>query len=335
MKPVKSARSIIYTCVIFVLVGALIASLAVIRKKDKTLKEKTEYISSTQSKIAENEKKIAEYEAQIAEKDKKNSEISSKLTETQKSKKKLEEENASLKKKIETLSAQKKAVPTPAVIYSPQAVSTSGNKVCYLTFDDGPSANTLKILDTLKQYGAKATFFVISTANFNYVKRICDEGHTVGLHSASHVYSSIYKSTDAYFADLKAISDRVESITGVKSKVIRFPGGSSNLVSASHCKGIMTKLVKQVGEQGYSYFDWNVSSGDAESKTASATKIINNVLSGAQNKNSICVLMHDSGAKTTTAQALPQIIEGLTRMGFKFEGLKPESYGYHHEKLNN
>ena len=97
----------------------------------------------------------------------------------------------------------------------------------------------------------------------------------------------------------------------------------------------MTQLVTLVQQKGYSYFDWNISSGDADSATPSYTYIRNNVLNNARNKNSICVLMHDAAAKTTTVQALPEIIEGLTKMGFRFEALTPETYGYHHQKLNN
>ena len=116
---------------------------------------------------------------------------------------------------------------------------------------------------------------------------------------------------------------------------MRFPGGSSNKVSAKYCGGIMTRLVSLVQERGYSYFDWNVASGDADSNTQSYTYIRNNVLNSAKNKNSACVLMHDSSVKTTTVQALPEIIEGLTAMGYRFEALTPETYGYHHRNLNN
>lgn len=332
MKFFKSATNIILTCVIFVLVGALVCSLVVIKKKDSYIDSVKTQISENADKIENTEAIISEYEKQLAEKDKANTDIASQLEAAQKEKKKLEDENAALKKKIETLSAQKADQSAAA---SPQATVPSGNKVCYLTFDDGPSKNTPKILDILKKYNAKATFFVINSSDIGYVKRIHDEGHTVGLHTASHNYAQIYSSVDAYFKDLQQISDKVESIIGIKSTVMRFPGGSSNQVSAKHCKGIMTKLVTLVPQKGYSYFDWNVSSGDADSNTPSYTYIRNNVLNAAKNKNSVCVLMHDAAAKTTTVQALPEIIEGLTKMGYRFEALTPETYGYHHRNLNN
>ena len=332
MKFFKSASNIILTCVIFVLVGALICSLVVIRKKDGYISSVKSQISENASKIETAEAKISEYEKQIAEKDKVNTEISSQLEKFKSEKKKLEDENAALKQKIETLSAKKSGQSATAM--SSQATVPSGSKVCYLTFDDGPSKNTPKILEILKKYNAKATFFVINSADIGYVKNIHDAGHTVGLHTATHSYSQIYSSIDAYFKDLQQISDKVESIIGIKPTVMRFPGGSSNQVSARYCKGIMTKLVTLVPQKGYSYFDWNVSSGDADKNTPSYTYIRNNVLNAAKNKNSICVLMHDAAAKTTTVQALPEIIEGLTKMGYTFEALTPESYGYHHKPTN-
>lgn len=340
MKFFKSATNIILTCVIFVLVGALVCSLVVIKNKNSYISGVKAQISANESQIATAEAKITEYEQQIAEKDKANTEIASQLEAAKGEKKKLEDENSALKKTIETLSAQKAAesaaaLSSQAASASPQAPSPGGKKVCFLTFDDGPSKNTPKILDILKKYNAKATFFVINSADIGYIKRIHDEGHTVGLHTASHNYSQIYSSTEAYFNDLKQISDKVESIIGVKSTVMRFPGGSSNQISSKYCKGIMTKLVTLVPQNGYSYFDWNISSGDADAVTPSYTYIRNNVLNNAKNKNSICVLMHDAAAKTTTVQALPEIIEGLTKMGFTFEALTPETYGYHHQNLNN
>ena len=328
----KSATNIILTCIVFVLVGALVCSIVVIKKKDNYIESVKTQILENDSQIEDSKALIAEYEKQIAEKDQANSDITSQLEAAKNEKKKLEDENAALRKKIETLSAQKAA--EAAAESSPQSPVPSGERVCYLTFDDGPSKNTPLILDILKNYNAKATFFVINSADIGYIKRIHDEGHTVGLHTASHNYAQIYSSTDAYFNDLQQISDKVESIIGIRPTVMRFPGGSSNQVSAKYCKGIMTQLVTLVPQRGYSYFDWNISSGDADSTTPSYTYIRNNVLNNARNKNSICVLMHDASAKTTTVQALPEIIEGLANLGYRFEALTPESYGYHHQNLN-
>ena len=170
-------------------------------------------------------------------------------------------------------------------------------------------------------------------SKIEYLPQIHAAGHTIGLHTQSHDYAQIYKSVDAYFADLNAISAKVKELTGVDSKVIRFPGGGSNKISKNYYKGIMTILTRQVTEMGYTYFDWNVDSGDA-SGSLSASKIAQNVIQGAKNKTSICVLMHDTASKTTTVDALPTIIEGLAAQGYTFQPLTKDSYGYHH-KVNN
>ena len=205
-----------------------------------------------------------------------------------------------------------------------------GDKVCYLTFDDGPSDNTLKILDILKRANAKASFFVIGTSKLDYIKRIHNEGHTVALHANNHDYSKIYKSEEAYFKDLNAIAAKVKKITGVDSKIIRFPGGSSNTISKDYNKGIMTRLTKQVQQKGYTYVDWNVDSTDASGNNVPKSKILNNVKMYSKGQGDICVLMHDTGAKNTTVEALPEMISYLRSEGFRFEALTTESPIFHH-----
>lgn len=209
-----------------------------------------------------------------------------------------------------------------------------GDKVCYLTFDDGPSTKvTTRVLATLEQYNAKATFFVVGEGNLNLLNDIKAGGHSIGLHTDTHDWS-IYKSQDAYFKDLEALSDKVYDKVGVRSKIIRFPGGSSNTVSIKRCAGIMSDLVEAVEDKGYVYFDWNVDSNDASENKAAKEKIVNNVLKYAKGKDKICVLMHDLGVKTTTADALPEIIEGLKEMGYRFEALDENSPVFH-QAVNN
>lgn len=338
MKFFKSVTNLVFSAVVLLLVAALVCTSVIIVKKNNKINEINALIAQNEIEIGEIGDREAQLEAELAQSKKSEADTQAKLAAAEQEKaklseekKKLQNENNELKKRIEKLSAEKKAQAEAALnAASGQSPVTPGSKVCYLTFDDGPSDNTLYILDILARYNAKATFFVIKTSKFEYVKKIHEAGHTIGLHSNSHVYSQIYSSTDAYFADLKAISDAVEAQTGVKSNIIRFPGGGSNGVSKKYCVGIMTKLTKMVGEKGYFYFDWNVSSGDAESTRPAASKIVNNVLTQARNKDSICVLMHDAAAKTTTVEALPAIIEGLAAQGFRFEGLTSQSKGYHH-----
>ncbi len=206
-------------------------------------------------------------------------------------------------------------------------------KICFLTFDDGPSKNTLKILDILDRYNIKATFFVIGRGKTEYMKDIVDAGHAIGLHSYSHEFSQIYQSETAYFEDLQKLSDLVRETTGVTTTLMRFPGGSSNTASKKYCNGIMTALTKSVEQKGYAYFDWNCDSHDADGATVPASQIINSIKreSGAQH---LTVLMHDAGAKTSTVEALPAVIEYLQQQGYSFQKLNKIVKPYHHS-INN
>ena len=124
----------------------------------------------------------------------------------------------------------------------------------YLTFDDGPNPGTTsQILDILKEEGVKATFFVTANGPDNLLKREFDEGHSIALHTATHDYSYVYRSEENYFEDLKRVSDRVKRVTGKETKLIRFPGGSSNTVSRHYNQGIMTRLTTEVLERDGSY----------------------------------------------------------------------------------
>ena len=221
--------------------------------------------------------------------------------------------------------------------FTPQGGTTptdASAKICYLTFDDGPSNNTLKILDILKRYNVKATFFVIGTGKLEYTKRMVAEGHTVALHSNTHTYSSIYKSTSAYYSDLQAISDKVEKACGVRSNIVRFPGGTSNTTSRSYCSGIMTKLSKELPEKGYYYFDWNIDSGDASGNNVAVSKIMSNIRSYGTSRKNAVVLMHDTGAKGTTVDALPQSIEYYMSAGYYFAPLSSSSEPIRHSPNN-
>ena len=142
---------------------------------------------------------------------------------------------------------------------------SNGEKILYLTFDDGPSANTEKVLDILDKYGAKATFFVTGHEP-EYRPMIAEayrRGNTIGMHSYTHDYATIYQSEDAFFGDLSQVADVVKEQIGYVPYLTRFPGGVSNTVSESYCPGIMTALASDLQAKGYQYYDWNVSSSDA------------------------------------------------------------------------
>lgn len=184
----------------------------------------------------------------------------------------------------------------------------SGIHKVYLTFDDGPSANTDQILDILDEYGVKATFFVVGKEGYNdQYRRIGEEGHTLGMHSYSHVYRDIYESVEAYGQDLEKLHTYLYELTGVDSRIVRLPGGSSNTVSKDKIQDIIAYL----GQQGMTYYDWNVSSGDAASGYVSAQQIADNVLNHVSEHHTSIVLMHDASGKNTTVEALPIILEKI------------------------
>lgn len=188
-----------------------------------------------------------------------------------------------------------------------------GIRKVYLTFDDGPSGNTGEILDILAEYDVKATFFVVGKEEERYqplYKRIVDEGHTLAMHSYSHKYNEIYQSKESYVEDLTKLQEFLYDTTGVWCRYCRFPGGSSNTVSRVD----MHELIAYLEEQDMSYFDWNVSSGDATSAYISPEAIIRNSTARLQEFPEAIILMHDASDKDSTVKALPGLIERIQAM---------------------
>lgn len=217
-------------------------------------------------------------------------------------------------------------------VYTPKkcffSVSNGKPGVIYLTFDDGPSTkNTSRLLDILKEENVKATFFLTDKTNTDYlIKRMYDEGHTIGLHTASHNYKYIYSSTTNFIKDIEKIQEKVARITGEKSSIIRFPGGSSNTVSSFN-PGIMCTLSNMVIEKGYHYFDWNVSSGDAGSKR-SKKNTYRNVTNNLSKNRANVVLMHD--IYDSTVDAVKDIIKYGKDNGYTFEKITMDTEMYTH-----
>ena len=213
----------------------------------------------------------------------------------------------------------------------PDTVTPEAGTV-YLTFDDGPSANTEHLLDILDAYGVKATFFV-TNCNEDYtwcIGEIARRGHSVGIHSATHDYNAIYQSEEAYFADLCRMQEIIFEQTGEYAKLVRFPGGSSNTVS-NICPGLMTRLTEEVQNMGFQYYDWNVSSGDA-GLTTDTSVVYENVISGIQDCDAAVVLQHDS--KGYSVDAVEDIIKWGLDNGYTFLPLHLNSPAAHHP-VNN
>lgn len=201
-----------------------------------------------------------------------------------------------------------------AVSDTGQSIPEAGSiRKVYLTFDDGPSSNTGRILDTLAEYDVKATFFVVGSEEESYqalYKRIVEEGHTLGMHSYSHRYNEIYQSLESYAQDMTKLQEFLYNTTGVWCRYCRFPGGSSNTVSRVD----MQELIDYLDEQDIIYFDWNIASGDASSSYISTEAIINNCMSKLPEYQDAVILMHDASGKNTTVEALPILVERILAM---------------------
>jgi len=192
----------------------------------------------------------------------------------------------------------------------------------YLTFDDGPSNRTAEILDILEMEDIKATFFIIGkegNKEKDLMKRIVDEGHTIGIHTYSHVYTSIYESVESYLEDFNQTYQLIYDTTGVKPETFRFPGGSINKYSAQDYEEIIAEMTRR----GFTYYDWNASSGDANSN-ATANSVYTNTVQSSEGKDRIILLMHDSISKSYTVAALPSIIEYYKAKGYQFDCITNE-----------
>lgn len=190
--------------------------------------------------------------------------------------------------------------------------SANGIRKVYLTFDDGPSIYTDEILDILKEYNVKATFFVVAEGKESYedaYRRILEEGHTLGMHSYSHVYREIYQSKEAFIQDVNKLQDYLHEVTGEYPDFYRFPGGSSNRVSTVN----MQELEGYLNEIDVTWYDWNISSGDATGHLGK-DQIVRNCTAYLSGYDEAVILLHDAGDKRSTVQALPEIIEKILAM---------------------
>ncbi len=200
-------------------------------------------------------------------------------------------------------------------------------KTIYLTFDDGPSEHTARLLDILAKYNVKATFFVVGTKDMSMVTRAAQEGHAIAIHTYTHRYSEIYASDEAFFNDLYAMQNLIEQHTGIKTMLTRFPGGSSNTISSAYNKGIMSRLTKELSARGFQYFDWNVDSNDAGG-AKTADEVFDNVIKGVEKRTNSVVLQHDT--RDFSIDAVERIIAWGLCNGYTFKALDMDSPGCHH-----
>lgn len=192
----------------------------------------------------------------------------------------------------------------------------------YLTFDDGPSDNTYSILSYLEQYNVKATFFVVpnrSEGCYAKLKAIAAAGHSIGVHSASHVYKDIYSSVEAYLDDFHEAWDIIYDATGIKTEIFRFPGGSVNDFNTE----TRDKIIQEMTRRGFRYYDWNVESGDVDGATW--TDMYNSIPYDIANCYRSIVLMHDSNSTPNTVLVLGDVLHVLVSDGYKFDKINNDT----------
>ena len=213
-----------------------------------------------------------------------------------------------------------------------EVVSTTINedKIAYLTFDDGPSANTNKILEILDQYNIKATFFVVGPSyklKNDLLIKIVQSGHELGIHSYQHNYSYIYASKENYLKDFYACAEWIKKITGKSPTIYRFPGGSSNTIASEK---LIKSIINELKEKGYTHADWNVDTLDSYAKSDPNKVIKNTITSLKKNENNKhfyqTILIHDDINKQASIQALPQLIEKLISYNYQFKPLTQNSH---------
>ncbi len=209
---------------------------------------------------------------------------------------------------------KKDAVSAGAV--TGETPETEKTKKVYLTFDDGPSKETKKVLDVLKKKKVKATFYVIGREDDfskSIYKRIVKEGHTLGMHSYSHIYKEIYGSLEGFQKDFEKISELLFDVTGVRSMYYRFPGGSGNSVKAFSIEEYRNFLAGQ----GVTYQDWNVIAANGTTDHVTQKDMVASVMDGVARYDTSIVLMYDSADKKMTAKSLEAIIDNLQAAGYE------------------
>lgn len=202
-------------------------------------------------------------------------------------------------------------------------------KKVYLTFDDGPSQQTERILDILKKENVKATFFVIGhTDAFSkkMYQRMVNEGHTLGMHSYSHIYSEIYSSKKSFEKDLNKLQNYLKDVTGVTSLYYRFPGGSSY----SGIPSPVQEFIQILNDKGISYMDWNVVDGSNTGTKITKDELVQNVRNDVSAFSTSIVQLHDSSDKKVTADALEDLILQLKEQGYELLPIDNETRPVRH-----
>lgn len=278
---------------------SIITSLLVVRNHNNIIRiaeeQKENYKKMQELKFLEKERKKKEKENKIKAEDAK-----LKLTST------AQKERKGFKYNIE---AQKEI----------DEIFDSNKKEVYLTFDDGPSKYTNKILDELKKTNVKATFFILGTnieGRENEIRRIYNEGHTIANHSYSHRYEDIYKNPEATLKEYNKTEKKLKKILGkdFNSNLFRFPGGSVGGYYEKQKK----KSREYFNKKNIAFVDWNALTDDSvgADTTKEQIKVFNETRKG---EKALIVLQHDSYTSDKTAGTVKVIIEQLKKEKYVFK----------------
>lgn len=242
--------------------------------------------------------------------------------------KKIQQSNSQIAAQISQLQ-QKNSVLLSQITKIQQIRAAAKSKVAYLTFDDGPSNLTPQVLKTLKENHIHATFFVVGQYAAKYpdiVKQAYDDGNTIGNHTWSHNYSTIYKSESNFFDDFNKAQTYLTDLLGKAPAVCRYPGGTNNTVSQGYSNHIMRLIDPAIKASGIKPYDWNAYAGDAESgPKPTPEKIVHNVISEALGCKTPVILFHDTAVNGNDLPALPEIIRQLRGNGYTFGVLTPDA----------
>lgn len=198
-------------------------------------------------------------------------------------------------------------------------------KIVYLTFDDGPTVVTKRVLEVLEEENVTGTFFVIGQLveqNKQIAEKIKSENHAICVHTYTHE-DKIYRSIETFMDDHSKCSKAVEEVIGKEApKFMRFPGGSSSTMAR---KPILKEIRGQLVDKGMYYVDWNITIDDSFTKNKPANTLVNkfnkefNKEFKNNDKDRLVVLMHDAYYNKTTVTALKEIIQTLKKEGYTFK----------------
>ncbi|SPF54767.1 Polysaccharide deacetylase family protein [Candidatus Desulfosporosinus infrequens] len=208
----------------------------------------------------------------------------------------------------------------PGLAMRERVFNPEPQKIAYLTFDDGPYPQTTpRILKILKDEDVKATFFVVGRQVARYpdlLKSEYEQGEGIGNHSYTHDYQLLYRSPVAFLAEIKQTEELIYKTIGVRPKIVRAPGGTQGHFHINYYNAL--------DAADYLIYDWNVSTGDADASLVPADQLVRNLETQVSNKSRMIILMHDAGAKVTTVDALPRIIQYLKQQGYSFGAITPK-----------